>query len=83
MKNKKILLTVLISSVLAFSSCTDKFEEMNTNPVDISEKSLEQDYKNVGSYFIPVQQMIYMNYNWGDGTNWTFQLAQNLNADIW
>jgi len=75
MKNKKILLTVLISSVLVFSSCTDKFEVMNTNPVDFSSP--------VGPFFIPVQQMIYMNYNWGDGTNWTFQLAQNLNADIW
>jgi hypothetical protein len=84
MKNKiKIYLIFLLTAVLVLSSCTSQFEEMNTNPVNISEKSLEQDYKNVGSFFIPVQEMIYMNYNWGSGTNWTFQVAQNLNADIW
>lgn len=83
MKNKNIFLTVLIAAVLAVSSCTDKFEEMNTNSVNISKESLKQDFNNIGSYFIPVQHMIYMNYNWGDGTNWTFQLTQNLNADIW
>lgn len=83
MKNIKIYIVILLTVVLTISSCTNNFEDKNTNSVDISEKSLEQDFNNVGSYFIPVQQMIYMNYNWGSGTNWTFQVAQNLNADIW
>ena len=58
MKNKNIFLTVLIAAVLAVSSCTDKFEEMNTNSVNISKESLKQDFNNIGSYFIPVKKII-------------------------
>jgi hypothetical protein len=83
---KKIVLYftgLFFSLALLLPSCTDKFEDMNTNPISISDKSLEQDFKSIGTPMIPIQQMIYVNYNWGDGTNWTFQLTQNLTADIW
>ncbi len=34
-----------------FSSCTKDFEEANVNPYEITDKDLEQDFNNVGSYF--------------------------------
>ncbi|MDR0864143.1 MAG: SusD/RagB family nutrient-binding outer membrane lipoprotein [Candidatus Symbiothrix sp.] len=68
---------------LTFSACTAHFEDYNTNPVGVTAKELEQDFNHIGVYFPAVQQMIYCNYQWGEGTDWTFQRMQNLNADIW
>ena len=33
-------------------------------------------------YFNSIQQGIYFNYNWGEGTDWTFQTMQNLGVDM-
>lgn len=33
------------------NACTNQFEEANTNPYEISDKSLEQDFNHVGSYY--------------------------------
>lgn len=44
---------ILFILVLAFlpGACTDNFEEINTNPYEISDESLQQDFNNIGSYF--------------------------------
>lgn len=83
MKRNIYILSALIGCFLWMTACTDKFEEYNTPKVGISDKGLEQDFNHIGAYFLPVQEMIYVNYNWGDGTDWTFQLTQNLTADLW
>jgi hypothetical protein len=46
---KRIIFAILL--VLFIGSCTDKFEEMNVNPNQISNESLKQDFNHVGAYF--------------------------------
>lgn len=45
---KVISFLILMVFVVA---CTDRFEQMNTNPTRITDKSLEQDFNYVGAYF--------------------------------
>jgi len=78
---KKLMVLPLVA-ILFFGACTDSFEEMNTNPIGISDEDLKADYQFIGVHFPQIQQMIYCNYNWGWGVNWPYQIMQNLNADI-
>lgn len=41
----------MVAFLLIMNACTDKFEEANTNPYEISSKSLEQDFNHVGAYY--------------------------------
>ncbi len=83
MKTKfKIFSSLLISGLLIFGSCTDKFEEYNIDERGVTDEQLLADYYFIGGFFPQMQQMIYCNFNWGWGTNWTYQIMQNLNADI-
>lgn len=61
-------------------SCTDNLEELNDNPLRLTEELLSIDYANVGAFLPQMQQSIYYNTS---GGNWEFQLQQNLNADIY
>jgi len=74
---------IVIAAILCLSSCTGDFENMNTNPLGVSDEDLSQDNNSIGQHFIALQQSIYFNYNAGSGADWTYQLFQNLNADIW
>jgi hypothetical protein len=49
MKNKLtyLLLVVLVS----LSSCTDDFEQLNTNPYQITDESLKQNFNHIGAFF--------------------------------
>lgn len=49
---KKILFTMMLA--LFLGACTDRFEEVSINPYGISDKSLEQDYNNLGAYYPPL-----------------------------
>ncbi len=83
MKTKtKIFSTLLISGLLLFASCTSDFEEMNIDERGVTNEQLQSDYYFIGGFFPQMQQMIYCNFNWGWGVNWTFQIMQNLNADV-
>ncbi len=42
---------IFIIAVVLFSACTENFEDLNKNPYQISEQSLEQDFNHVGAYF--------------------------------
>ncbi|NJB70356.1 hypothetical protein GGR42_000818 [Saonia flava] len=44
-------LIYLITVILALGACTDKFEETNTNPYEITGESLQQDFNHVGSFY--------------------------------
>lgn len=72
--NKSLIFFLI--AVVAFSSCTKKFEEYNTNPYGISNTELSVDYQNLGEPMKQAQLYIMSN------TNWIYQLQQNLNADV-
>ncbi|KAB7531152.1 SusD/RagB family nutrient-binding outer membrane lipoprotein [Flagellimonas olearia] len=51
----------LLTLVAAFSSCTENFEETNTNPYEISNESLKQDFNHVGAFFPSMLNSIFGN----------------------
>lgn len=78
----KIVSCFAIASALFLGSCTEKFEEYNVDERGVTEEQLQGDYYFIGGFFPQIQQMIYCNFDWGWGTNWPYQIMQNLNADI-
>ena len=74
----KKLTVYSLAALVAFSSCTKKFEEYNTNPFGLSENDLNADYKIVGDGFKQIQQNIY-----SGSPAWLTQLQQNLIGDIY
>ncbi|GAA4276164.1 RagB/SusD family nutrient uptake outer membrane protein [Aquimarina mytili] len=77
MKNisKTILKTAWILSLL-FSSCTDDFDSLNTNPNGLTDEQSEADFISIGGPFNPIFLNIYR-YD----PAWNTQLQHNLNAD--
>lgn len=67
---------------LLWSGCTDNFEDINIDEKKVTDEQIKADYFFIGGPVLQMQQLIYMNFNWGWGTDWTFQIVQNLNADI-
>ena len=72
----------LIGTFVLFNACTDKFEEYNTDERGITSEQEKGDKLNRRGKFTQIQQMIYCNFNCGSGVNWTYQIMQNLNSDI-
>ena len=71
---KKLLKYISIVALFYLATgCTKDFEEMNTNPYKVSDKSLEQDFNNIGGFFRQLQMNIYLY----DG----LQTQSNLTAD--
>lgn len=58
---KKIIFLSTTIFALLFSACTDNFEEINTNPYQISGESLKQDFNHIGAYFQPMFSNIFGN----------------------
>jgi hypothetical protein len=50
----------LAALLLIIASCTEKFEDINTNPYKISDESLKQDFNNIGGFFRQLQMNIYL-----------------------
>lgn len=74
-----LALTAVFAGML-LGSCTDRFEEYNTDPNGLPDDALVADFQNVGGFFPQMQQSIY--YNLGN-TTWEYQVYQNLNADVY
>ncbi|PIB34661.1 hypothetical protein BFP72_04165 [Reichenbachiella sp. 5M10] len=76
----KSMLALGTASMLtvAMQGCTDKFEEINTNPYGISNEALTQDFNHIGGRVVQATQNIYV-----ITPAWVTQLQQNLNADIY
>jgi hypothetical protein len=49
MKNK--LTYLLLAVLVSLSSCTDDFEQLNTNPYQITDESLKQNFNHIGAFF--------------------------------
>ncbi|MDH7461627.1 RagB/SusD family nutrient uptake outer membrane protein [Chitinophagaceae bacterium 26-R-25] len=75
-------MSAVASLMLLGTSCTKNFEKYNTDPASAYPDQLKADFNDVGGYYPQIQQGIFFNYNFGAGKDWTYQLTQNLNADI-
>ncbi|NDV46977.1 SusD/RagB family nutrient-binding outer membrane lipoprotein [Paludibacter sp. 221] len=76
----KILLFVVLA--VAVTACTGMFEKYNSDETSYTEEQQKIDNYWYGMPLVNVQHGIYFNYDWGEGKNWTFQIMQNLNIDL-
>ncbi|WP_348799956.1 RagB/SusD family nutrient uptake outer membrane protein [Flavobacterium adhaerens] len=78
MKLNKIKKSAICLSLLATISCTNNFEEINTNPNGFSKEQLSQDYNQIKSLYAPVfNKLLILD------VTWMYQIQQNLQADLW
>lgn len=81
MKINKIYKSILalgVVTVLSVTSCTDNFEDINTNPYGISNDALTQDFNHLGGRIVQATQNIY-----SVTPAWLTQLQQNLIGDVY
>jgi hypothetical protein len=78
MKLNTIKRTAICVSLLAVVSCTDNFEEINTNPNGITQQLLEQDFNHIKGSFGPMFNNILVLT-----PEWKYQVQQGLQGDIW
>lgn len=81
MKINKIYKSILAfgaATILTVSSCTDNFEEINTNPYGVSNEALKQDFNHLGGRIVQATQNIY-----SVSPAWLTQLQQNLIGDVY
>ena len=78
MKSIYKFLTILgIFALFLNLSCTKDFDEINSDPTQITDEQLTADFQYIGAKFQPIFESIII-------TNpaWKYQLQQNLNADV-
>ncbi|MDR0977326.1 MAG: SusD/RagB family nutrient-binding outer membrane lipoprotein [Prevotellaceae bacterium] len=81
MKRKNIAL-LLAGSLFLLPACTDNFESLNSTPGSYTDDLQEYDFQKQVLPLKTVQTAII--YQTGvDGTNWQFQIMQNLVADMY
>jgi hypothetical protein len=78
MKLNIITKTAICISLLTAVSCTDNFEEINSNPNGITPELFEQDFNHIKGGFAPMFNNIQVLT-----PEWVYQLQQGLNCDIW
>jgi hypothetical protein len=69
---RKNILFLLTIGLVTVYSCTDDFAELNTNPNQITDESLKQNFNHIGAYFPSMLNAISGN-----------QVMHNLNNDSW
>ena len=77
--NKLKYLIALATLLVSFSSCTDSFDDYNRNPYAVTDDLKQADWIYLKAYFPQMEQSIYYN---NSGGNWEWQIAQNLNSDL-
>lgn len=81
MKKYKYITTLLLGGMVTFSACTDKFDNYNSTPGAYTEDLQEYDFQKQLIPFKTIQTAIV--YQTGvEGTDWQFQMMQNLMADM-
>ena len=78
MKLNTIKRTAICVSLLAAVSCTDNFEDINTNPNGITPELYEQDFNHIKGSFDPMFNNILVLT-----PEWKYQVQQGLQGDIW
>ena len=75
---KKLVLGITVISSTAFMvSCDDDFQEINTNPLQLSTDKLAESDVLLGQSFAQAT------YTSNMGLHWRFQISQSLFSDLW
>lgn len=77
-----IIAALLFGGIIGFTGCTDNFESDNEVKGAFNDEAKELDYQKYSTPLITVQSGVYFQYNWGEGINWPWQLAQALQHDM-
>lgn len=81
MKKYKFTFALLLSGMLGLTACTDNFESYNKNDTAFTDELQDYDFQKQLIPFKTIQRAIV--YQTGvDGTNWQYQIMQNLVADM-
>ncbi len=56
--SKKLIYSLFFIGLVSLNSCTEDFEELNTNPFQITDESLKQNFNHIGAYFPSMLQPI-------------------------
>lgn len=78
MNLRRMMLGISIFSLLAIAvSCDDDFQEINTNPLQLSTEKLAESDVLLGQAFAQAT------YTSNMGLHWRFQISQSLFSDLW
>ena len=72
----KYILTAIL--IVSLGNCTDNFEALNTDPSQITEESLRQNFNLVGGSFTPMFLNVF-----NATPAWNYQLQQGLMGDVY
>ncbi len=75
--NKIKIITITIC-FLFLTNCTDDFQDINSNEYGVTDETLEQNFNNIKSLFVPIFNNILVL-----SPEWKYQVQQGLQADIW
>ena len=75
--NNIVSVFLLMSMVL--TSCTDQFESMNTNPVEVTPEQMKQDNLNIGAFFTQMEKGVFIV---GNNLGGEYQMTEMLTGDI-
>lgn len=78
-KSRFRMMGALCLAALTITSCKKNFENINTNPVGVSDKDLIADYNDL-KFFFQMEQRSIINFSGGGDPN-SYQVQQSLNAD--
>jgi len=78
MTRKYIQKSILCLGLLATFSCTDNFEDINSNPQGSTAENLAQDFNNITGY-----SQVMFNFIFEQDPLWGYQIQQNLQGDVW
>lgn len=82
MKKNIYIAALLAAGLMTYTGCTDGFESDNANKSGYNSELQEYDLQKYVLNLGVMQQGIYFNYDWGGGTDWPFQIIQNLGQDM-
>lgn len=71
-----------ITSALLLVACTSRFEELNTNPNNATERDLEKDNLFLGAFFVKMIQNIFPYGGTGSTSTNAYQAVENLAGDV-
>ena len=73
---------MVVAATILLAGCTKSFDDINTNPHQLTDEELARDYQNVGAFFSQmVNRVVLFDDGSGNCLSSDYQVAQGLSAD--